>query len=339
MRLTLAALFLTTLVPSARAQDATVASLLSTTRAAIRAGRSDADVARAVATLRLTECLDDAVVEQLETEGAGRETLDALDRQRDVSREKPKPSAALSLFDAPAPPSVEDRTAALEKARESALQYNAGLPNFLCTETVHRYVDPKKTQAWTSRDWYTLAMGFSKKGEQYKLTTLNGKPTKATTHLGGFTSHGEFGGILGMIFEPKFATSFQWERWSLLRGRLVYVFSYLVDQAHSKYTISLSGFLRSSRTTCAMRGAVYVDRDTHQVLRYTDEGVGIPASLAVVRSVGGVDYDFADIAGQKYLLPRRAFSRIVLKDGQTHNVIEFSDYRKFTGESTLIFDK
>jgi hypothetical protein len=324
---------------SAPAQDGSAASLLATTRAAMKAGNPDAEIARTLSAIRLTERLDDAVVEQLQTEGVGAETLDALDWQQERSRQLPKPAAALHLFDAPPPPAAEERTAILESAREAALKYTAGLPNFLCTETVHRYADPKKTQSWALRDWFTLSMAYANKREQYKLASLSGKPTtKDANHIGGTISHGEFGGVLS-IFEPSFATQFQWERWSLLRGRLVSVFSYFVDQPHSKYTVHAGSLLKSYRMNPATRGFAYVDRETRQVLRMTVESVGLPPNWPILRTFAAVDFEFTDIGGKQFVLPRHALTRLVLKDGPTRNLMEFSDYRKFTGETTVTFDK
>jgi len=45
------------------------------------------------------------------------------------------------------------------------------------------------------------------------------------------------------------------------------------------------------------------------------------------------------VGGQRFLLPRRVDSRVVLKDGQSRNVVEFVNYRKFASEATVTFEK
>jgi hypothetical protein len=335
-RLTLAALLLATLAPTSPAQDGSVASLVAAARAARKSGKSDSDVARAVSAIRLTEQLPDAVIEQLQTEGAGPKTLDALDRQQDLSSLLPPPASPLHLFDAPPTPSAQESAAILELARAEALQYSAGLPNFLCTETVHRFLSPKEKPSWKAHDWYTLAMAYSQKGEQVKLATLNGKPTvRSLISIGGFQSSIEFGSALERPFQPKSAASFRWERWSLLRGHRVHVFSYAVDQPHSTYKVT------SNRATilAAFHGTVYVDPESHQVLRVTHEPEDLPMTFNIVQLSGSIDYEFVDIAGRQFLLPRQARLNVLMTGGRTRNVMEFGDYRKFTGESTLIYDK
>jgi len=59
----------------------------------------------------------------------------------------------------------------------------------------------------------------------------------------------------------------------------------------------------------------------------------------VVRTPAVLDYDYADVGGQSFLLPRRVDSRVVLKGEQSRNVVEFVNYRKFAGEATVTFDK
>ena len=52
-----------------------------------------------------------------------------------------------------------------------------------------------------------------------------------------------------------------------------------------------------------------------------------------------MDYDYAEVGGRRFLLPVRAESRIATVEGQTRNVIEFQDYRKFTSETSITFEK
>ena len=42
---------------------------------------------------------------------------------------------------------------------------------------------------------------------------------------------------------------------------------------------------------------------------------------------------------RRVLLPVRAESRIATVSGQTRNVIEFGDYRKFTSETNITYEK
>ena len=74
-------------------------------------------------------------------------------------------------------PTAEEATALIEKARAAALSYTASLPNFLCTEMVHRYQDPRGDNRWQRLDELTVKLSFFERHEEYKLMEINGKPT------------------------------------------------------------------------------------------------------------------------------------------------------------------
>jgi len=340
MRLPVAALLLATLGWDVSAQDGSVGALVAAARTAIRAGRPDHDIARIIGDAQLTERLEDAAVEELQSEGAGPEALVALDRQRGLSRHLANPAPPLKLFDAPPQPSAEEQSKILNTTREMALNYTASLPNFICTETVRRYEDPKGLQAWKALDTLTLAVAYSEKGERYKLLTVNGRPTgKTPNSVGGFKSSGEFGSLLSRIFLPESATQFRWERWTRLRGRLAHVFSYRIQREHSKYTLNFKILFKHYKMTSGMRGLVYVDRETSQVMRFTAEADGLPDNWPIRRTPSVLDYDYADVGGQRFLLPQLVDSRVIMREGQNRNVIEFGDYRKFSSEATVTFGK
>jgi hypothetical protein len=311
-------------------------------RSALRAGNGDIGLARIIDRARLAERLDDAVIEQLQTEGAGPLTLEALDRQRERTRALPTPVQPVHLFDAPPPPSSAAQAEVIGKARELALRYSAGLPDFICTETVQRYLEDKKAPgSWKAHDTLEVAVALSEKGEQYKLLRVDGHPTnKKLESVGGFRSSGEFGSLLKQIFKPDSQTGFEWERWSNLRGHMVHVFAYRIDRAHSKYHLNFrSGpFARYSGNT-GMRGLVYIDAAGFEALRFTYEADGIPADWPILRTPAVLDYDVADIGGEKFLVPKHVDSRVIMRNVKSRNVIEFGAYRKFSSEAVLTFEK
>jgi len=74
-------------------------------------------------------------------------------------------------------------------------------------------------------------------------------------------------------------------------------------------------------------------------MRFTDQAEGIPANWPILSTPSTLDYDYADIAGQKFLLTKHVDSRLLTKSEQNRNRIEFGDCRKFSGEATVTFDK
>lgn len=245
------------------------------------------------------------------------------------------------VLNAPPPPSAGEREQIIQTTRELALQYTANLPNFVCTQTVRRFELEKRKQSWKVLDTLIADMTFSQKGESKKLLTINGKPTKKTTDkLDGMLFNGVFGSFLRPIFNPKSETKFNWERWTNLRGRPTHVFSYRVERDHAGYHLSFDNKFRSYRGDFAFGGLIYVDRETRQVMRFTHAVDGIPDNWPVTAIPGELDYGFVDIDGKQFLLPLRAEERFVWQNGdQQRNVTEFSNYHKFSSETTISLEK
>jgi hypothetical protein len=323
---------------TAAADGGSVASLLEKVRSGLQARQSDGDLAAAVDAMQLTERLDDAAIEQLQTEGAGPQVVEALERRRDLSYRMTIPTGLPKLFEAPPAPSAAEWAAVLEKARTFATHYTANLPNFLCALEVRRYSNAKKTPGWKTESRLTWEVGYADRKERQTLLAIDGQPT-TRKNVRGATSTGEFGGVMAVIFKPESLTKFGWERWANLNGRPAYVFSFHIDREHSEYGMHASGRLIGHNTAVAMRGLVYIDRESEQVRRVVYEAEGVPDGFPIQAMHSVVDYDYSDIGGEKFLLPRRANLRIVTKDGIDRNVTEFVNYRKFASEAKVTFEK
>jgi hypothetical protein len=230
------------------------------------------------------------------------------------------------------PPSSREQIEIIEKAREIALRYTDNLPNFIATETIRRQALPRNSTSWKVRDTLIVEVSFEGMGETYKLLSINGKPT-TTPYLdldGTFV--GEFGSDLEGVFAPGSKTKFEWQRWTNLRERTVHVFSYRIERDHSGHKLT---FGDEHRGTLAYGGLLFVDRETHQVLRLTS-APEIPADWPVTEVPGEIDYGFVNVDGEEFLLPQHSELRMVWKDGsQTRSVTVFSNYLKFSTGVTI----
>jgi hypothetical protein len=243
-------------------------------------------------------------------------------------------------FNPPPAPTDTEQSKVLAAAREIALSYTANLPNFVCSERITRYVAPPGAPRWISHDTLTLEVGYSRKGETYKLVAIDDKPTKKKMDkTGGFHSSGEFGSLLASTFRPESRTHFTWERWTTIRNRMVFVFSYRIDQPYSRYAIDLRNRSKRYQGVTGVKGLVYIDRQTAQVLRLTAEADDLPPKWPAMRTPAVLDYDFVEIAGQRYLLPKTLDSKVLLPDENSRNLVEFQNYRKFGSDVTLTFEK
>jgi hypothetical protein len=138
--------FLACALPANASGRVPVDSVVATVRAALAANRKDPAIARSVDKVKLSERLEDRVIEILESEGAGPETPGALQGLRDDSRLLPVP-AAPSPGMAP-PPSSAEQQQVWEDADDKARDYTSALPDFTCTETIQRWLDRTGRGYW-----------------------------------------------------------------------------------------------------------------------------------------------------------------------------------------------
>jgi hypothetical protein len=321
------------------AQGTTVNDLVANLRVAIAKKEADGQIAKYVHRVKLAQSLDDTTIEQLESLGVGPRGVEALQALRDASHALPSPAEAVPGFEVPGPPAPEELRATLAETRKLALGYTKTLPDFICTQTVRRYLDPRGAAAWKETDTLTVKLSYYQQKEDYQLQSVNGHPaTKSYEAAGGAISKGEFGSMLLEVFDPATAAVFRWDHWTTLRKRRAIVFSYRIEAAKSHYKIMFSGNGERLTVVAGQHGFAYVDPENNTVLRLTREADNLPLSFPIQRASAVLDYDFTDVGGRPFLLPLRAEIRMLSEGGQNRNVVEFSGYRKFSGESSISFE-
>ena len=319
------------------AAGSSVNDVVALVRSAIEHKRADAQVAKALHKMDLIERLDDRVVEELESAGAGPMTVVELERLQTASQHLKKPSVP-PQFASPPEPSPQEQAGVIEEARKIALDYSSKLPDFICTEVVSRYMDPSGKDSWKLRDTLTVDLSFFKQHEKYKLVMINNRPTdKSFESAGGQVSEGEFGSLLGAVFLPASKTDFVWDHWTTLRKRPAHVYFFRITIFDSNFTLVFRTKVGTEKTVAGARGFVYVDRDTHMVMRIAREAESMPRDFPVQEANLSVDYGFTEVGGRPYLLPLRAVSQMQYLQLRSKNEEEFRAYRKFSGEATISF--
>jgi hypothetical protein len=314
--------------------------------------------------IQLTEKLTDKTVVDLQAQGAGPHTVEALQYLRDQTANLKPPSHDAtyspatapdnSLSNAPAtatlsakpvpipPPDSVRQQQILDRMREYALNYNANLPNFICVEVTRRTIDPRGTDHYMSLGTVLARVSYNEGEEKYKVYSVNGQLVDTTMegiHGGGARSTGEFAGMMRSIFEPSSQADFNWDHWGTLRGRRMAVFNYFIDSGHSSYTISYgSSPGDEQRIITAYKGRIYADENTGEIDRIEFVAVDIPKSFPVTETTEILDYDAVDISGKSYIVPLLAQLYIAAGQQKSKNRIEFRDYRKFGTESVITYD-
>lgn len=317
----------------------TVEQLIAFIRSSIQLRHDDRKVAEYVKKVRLSDRLDERVVEELQGMGAGRATLAALRALSANSLGLPvplPPSPKPIVVPIPPPDSIEQKKVLGEVTR-NALDYVQGLPNFICLQVTRRYADNSGLESYRLIDTIAERLSFFEQKEEYKVVSVNGIPVvgRAREQLGFATSSGEFGTIMSEIFKPETKADFQWERWATLRGRRMHVFGYRVPQATSEYSIYHEGAAR--RVIAGYHGLIYADRDTRMVMRIRLETENLPVDFPIQKVELDLNFDFSGISGQPYLLPLKF--EIRSREGKflIKNESEFRLYNRFGADTSIQF--
>jgi hypothetical protein len=316
-----------------------VHDLIAAVQKGLRGGESDGRIAREIRKFQMRERLDERTIEELESAGAGPKTLEEMERLRYESAGLAKAPQAVE-FPAPPTPSAAEQTAVLHAAARYALNYTDSLPDFLCEQTVRRYEQLLRQNGWDLKDTLTVKLSYLDREENYTLIAINGRKTLNTyDSIGGALSKGEFASLLLSLFDPSVGTHFWWDHWTTLRKRVTHVYRYRIEQEKSHYHLTAgvdNGFGQLETVIVGENGFVYIDRDSGRVVRIIDDAV-IPWDFPVRQASRILDYDFTDIGGKPFLLPLRADVRMATDRIRTRNAVEFTGYRKFTGESTITY--
>jgi len=227
-------------IPATAAKRETVAQLEQTLTAAYASHKQDAEIARQISGMELSERLTRDTLRRFSSPMApNSQAVLALEVLADQSEFLDPPSDEL-------PPVAAPDASAQQRMLESAQRYGAqvlpGLPNFLATRTINRYDDSPqelKKGSWPVRAG--LHRVDTSSGEiSVRDERENQPPTQGSAvwqQQIGLISGGEFGTTLGMILADTARGQISWSHWERTAAGLVAVFQYSVPKSASHFEI------------------------------------------------------------------------------------------------------
>ncbi|MBZ5619598.1 MAG: hypothetical protein LAQ69_12875 [Acidobacteriia bacterium] len=256
---------------------------------------------------------------------------------------KPEQPAAAADSDAPTEPSSVPAlrltdTQIIAEARAAAANFTAGLPNFLAQQATTRYFSTGFPARWQIIDVVTADVSCVNGKEEYHNVAINGSPANRPIEHTGTWSTGEFSTTLEDVLSPATDGQFKRRGEDRIAGRPALVYDYTVAQANSHWTMVSPD---ERRYNPAYDGAIWIDRETHRVLRIEQRTASIPPDFPLSRAESILEYAFAKIEQRSYLLPATSENVGCMRGSGacTRNVIAFRDYRKFETESVVKYDK
>ena len=274
--------------------------------------KTDADVARQLSALTLTERLSTARYQQLNALMPGEKSQQALLALADSSAFLEPPAADIPATAAP-------DVAAQQRMLALTVGYLARtlplLPDMFATRETRRFenrpssVDlaPENTVRPVDRSVVTV---FYRNGQEFEDAGASAHGKKQSPDK-GLTTWGEFGPILGIVVMDAAQSHLAWSHWELGASGPLAVFRYSIPREKSHYdvrfccVVQAHGFELSVLSQRAgYHGEIAVDPDTGTILRISlvaDLAPGNPIEHASIL----VEYGPEDIAGKTYICPLR----------------------------------
>ncbi len=241
--------------------------------------------------------------------------------------------------DAPSTKAANSASEALiSRTKQWSETFTNGLPNFVCQQSTTRYMEESKSAGWQALDVITAKVVYEDGKENYREITVGGKRTnKSMLDLGGSTSTGEFASTLYSLFSDASQAQFKFYRSATVGETPAAIYDFKVALHNSDWLTKIGG----QALKPAYSGSVWIDRSTAQVRRIEMQGENIPKDFPLDSLQWAVDYDNVRLGTAAFLLPVHA-ENLYCQRGSTvcfKNEIDFRDYHKFSGESTITFDK
>ena len=225
----------------------------------------------------------------------------------------------------------------IRKAANSALDFTETLPNYVCQEMVTRYVSESSPANWRAQDIVTTDVVYEGGKEDYRNITVGGKPFKGSMDdTGGAWSSGEFGTILINLFNPGTAAQFHFAQDSRVGGVTAKKYTFEVAHENSHWTVAFG----AQSYVPGYTGSVWIDPATSRVLRIEMAAHGFPGGFPTDHVESATDYQYVRLGGtDQYLLPVHS-ETLSCERGSSNcsrNTIDFRNYKKFEGQSTITF--
>ena len=254
-----------------------------------------------------------------------------------ASNAAPQPVELPRFDDERIPPAAVHGDDLIRKATDAALDFTEALPNYVCQEMMARYQSESNPPQWQPLDVVSAAVVYENGKEDYRNLAINGKPAgKKMEELNGSWSTGEFGTILIDLFSPATAADFRPKGTSRAGGISAKLYDFNVTHEHSHWDIHVGGQGYSP----AYRGSVWIDPENARVLRIEMQAYGFPSNFPTDHVESATDYEYVRLGDTKqYLLPVHSESLSCQRASNecSRNAIDFRNYHKYSGESTIKF--
>lgn len=223
----------------------------------------------------------------------------------------------------------------IEKARQVAFDWVDSLPNFLCQQITYRFQSDTKPADFKMKDRVTAELAHEGAKDEFRNLEINGKKLKkGSPEESGTWSVGEFGSMAADVLNPSSGAKFEKRGSETVGSRMAKWYDYSVEQANSHWKVNFEG----RPIYPAYKGSIWIDEETHRVLRLEMQGRQLPADYPMDKVEMMVEYGRVKIGQREHLMPVKSGS-LGCKRGTlicVNNQTEYRNYRQFASESTIM---
>jgi hypothetical protein len=240
---------------------------------------------------------------------------------------------------APPEPDAAPLDPVIETAKEVAESFTETLPNYMCQQFTARFVSTSHIVSWQAQDVVSAEVVYENGKESYRNLAINGKPIKkGMEELSGSWSTGEFGTLLRDLFSPATAAAFRYRKDSTIAGMTAGLYDFQVEREHSHWRVQVA----SQSVFPAYKGSVWIEKKNGRVLRIEMQTRNMPSEFPLDKVETAADYEYVRIGGsQQFLLPVHSETLSCQRGTSvcSRNAIDFRNYKKYSGEASITFDK
>jgi hypothetical protein len=360
-------------LPIGAAKRVTVAQLEQALAAATAAHKADAEKARMIAGMVLSERLSESTLQRLDTQlDAGPQVALAVQLLADQSAFLDLPGSELPTT---AAPDQATQLRMFDAVAHYVTETMARLPNFLATRTTNRFDDSPhevKRGAWPVREGLHQVDRSSREVsvQVERENEFCGNGSAVWENRTGLSSWGEFGTVLDMILGDVVKGKASWSHWEQTASGLSAVFHYSVPKSTSHF--EMRRFIERPGTVAAVvtaqaygptransapldalirhdrrgyEGSLWLDPASGTILRITIEADS-KGNAAYQQAAMMVQYGSVDISGNRFVLPVRslALSKVAISaemstgdaPSEWLNETEFTGYHRFASTTRIL---
>jgi len=276
---------------------------------------SDADLARQLSSLELTERLSATKLSSWTASLRGKKAREALVALADVSAFLDPPAAEIP---GNATPDLTVQNAMLSLAVDYVNKTIPKLPNFYATRTTTRYEEtPQYFDASTPIAYRPLNVAANSKATVFysngkEVVDSNAKGKKRKPEDGYLLTYGVFGPLLNTV-NDAIANGLTWNHWELGAGRQpVAVFRYKIPAETSHYQVGACCLpdgdgTGAFETTAGYHGEIAIDPASGAILRL-ELVAEMKSTTPLIRSDIMIEYGTVEIGGKTYICPVKSVS-------------------------------